>query len=307
MSGCSSAGVAVVVSPGVLLVEAWASGHQARGWTAEMKIASWNLNEERRLGAWQYLTMDLHADLALVQEALPNALRRSVHRPSGIAGRDGKARRWGSAVVALSDDVTLEPVGLAEGKWRRRSLGLAPLECVSRGHVAIARVEAVGLSFTAISAYGLMEFGYASGTLLRTIADLEPLLDDPVLGDDVIIAGDWNIGTWWTGAEDAKYARREGAALRLLEAYGFEDCLDRHLPAARGRLPDCRCDHGERCRHVRTYRKSGSTGAYQDDYLFATRSLAERMLRAEVDPAWDWNSMVSDHAPLIAEVDARPA
>ena len=75
----------------------------------------------------------------------------------------------------------------------------------------------------------------------------------------------------------------------------------------RGRLPDCRCDYGESCRHVRTYRKSGSTGAYLDDYLFATRLLAERMLRAEVDPGWVWDSVVSDHAPLIAEVDARPA
>lgn len=70
----------------------------------------------------------------------------------------------------------------------------------------MARVEAPDLSFTAISAYGLMEFGYASGTLLRTIADLEPLLDDPTLGDNVVLAGDWNIGTWWKGEEDAKYA-----------------------------------------------------------------------------------------------------
>ena len=272
-----------------------------------MKIVSWNLNQERQPGAWPYLADELHADLALVQEALPNEARRSIYRPSGIAGRDGKTRRWGSAVVALSDDVTIVPVGRAEGTWRGRGLGLAPLECVSRGHVTVARVKATGLSLTAISAYGLMEFGYASGTLLRTIADLEPLLDDPVLGDNVLIAGDWNIGTWWTGEEDAKYARREGAALRLLEAYGFEDCLDRHLPADRGRLPDCRCDHGESCRHVRTYRRSGTNSAYQDDYLFATRSLADRMRRAEVDPAWDWTSLVSDHAPLIAEIDARPA
>lgn len=159
-----------------------------------MKIVSWNLNQEIRPGAWPYLADELRADLALVQEALPNEARRGVYRPSGIAGRDGKARRWGSAVVALSDEVRIVPVGLAEGTWRGRRLGLAPLECVSRGHVAVARVEAPGLVFTAISAYGLMEFGYASGTLLRTIADLEPLLDDPVLGDNVVIAGDWNIG-----------------------------------------------------------------------------------------------------------------
>ncbi len=272
-----------------------------------MKIVSWNLNQERQHGAWAYMVDELRADLALVQEALPSRGRRSVYRPSGIAARDGRARPWGSGVVALSDDVTVVPVGLAEGTWRGRRLGLAPLDCVSRGHVAVARVEAPAVSFTAISAYGLMEFGYASGTLLRTIADLEPLLDDPTLGDNVVLAGDWNIGTWWKGEEDAKYARRENAALRLLEAYGLEDCLDRHLPADRGRLANCPCEHGDDCRHIRTYRRSASSSAFQDDYLFATTALADRISRAEVDPGWDWASPVSDHAPLIAEVDRGAA
>src|SRR3954467_5566757 len=95
-----------------------------------MKIVNWNLNQEKVPGAWAYLTDDLGAQLALVQEALPTQSRRAVCRPSGIAGRDGKARPWGSAIVALSDDVQITPIGLAEGKWRGRGLGLAPLECV---------------------------------------------------------------------------------------------------------------------------------------------------------------------------------
>jgi hypothetical protein len=72
---------------------------------------------------------------------------------------------------------------------------VAPIDGVSRGHAAVAEVATGGHSFTAIGAKGLMEFGYASGTSLRTIADLEPLLDDPELGADVVLAGDWNIGT----------------------------------------------------------------------------------------------------------------
>jgi len=264
-----------------------------------MKIVSWNLNQEKVPGAWAYLAEELNADLALLQEALPRR-QCAVFRPSGIAGRDGKARPWGSAVVAFSDNVEITPVGLAEGQWRGRGLGLAPLECVSRGHVAIARVEAADVQFTAISAYGLMEFGYASGTLLRTIADLEPLLDDAGLGDNVLLAGDWNIGTWWSDKEDAKYVQREGAALRLLEAYGFRDCLRYHMPAGRGRIPDCPCAFGDDCSHVRTYRKSGSSSAYQDDYLFATEPFADLIGSAEVDPNWDWTSSVSDHAPLVA-------
>jgi hypothetical protein len=209
-------------------------------------------------------------------------------------------------VVAITSKVQVKPIGLAEGTWRERRLGLAPLDCVSRGHVAIGRVEAGSLGFTAISAYGLMEFGYASGTLLRTIADLEPLLDDPQLGDLVLIAGDWNIGTWWNGDQHAKYAQREAGILRLLEDYGFVDCLVRHLPIDRGRLASRPCEHGDECRHVRTFRKSGSENAYQDDYLFATKALADLISHASVDPRWDWASPISDHAPLIAHLSPQP-
>ena len=50
---------------------------------------------------WQYLR-DLGADVALVQEAVIPSNLDAVHGPSGIAGRDGKARPWGSAVVVLN-------------------------------------------------------------------------------------------------------------------------------------------------------------------------------------------------------------
>lgn len=44
--------------------------------------------------------------------------------------------------------------------------------------MAIARAQLPEGETTLISAYGLLEFGFASGTMLRTLADLEPLLDD---------------------------------------------------------------------------------------------------------------------------------
>jgi len=241
----------------------------------------------------------LKADLALVQEAVVPSDVRAVYRPSGIAARDGKVRRWGSAVVALTGAVNIAPIGSAEGVWRGRPLGVAPLDAVSRGHVAVAYAEFSDHRLTVISAYGMIEFGYASGTLLRMIADLEPLFDDPKLGENVLLAGDWNIGTWWSG-EDEKYARREDAALNLLKAYGLVDCLDRHIPADRGRLENCPCERDE-CRHLATYRRPGSPYAYMDDYIFATPALADRFIFAGVAPEWDWNPSLSDHAPLVAK------
>lgn len=262
-------------------------------------IVSWNLAEARgaRPIAWDFLQQSLTPDLALVQEArIPQDFPRGrvVCRPSGIAGRDGGQRPWGSAIVSFNSSIQITPIGLAEGEWRHGGLGLAPIDAVSRGHVAIARIKLGELEFTAISAYGLIEFGYSSGTMLRIVADLEPLFDDPQLGDQVILAGDWNIGTWWT-ERDAKYARREGAILDLLRAYDLIDCLDRFLPSERGRLANCACNSKD-CRHIHTHKKAGSDVAYMDDYVFATAGLAKD---ATAMTAWDWDGAPSDHVPLV--------
>ena len=161
--------------------------------------------------------------------------------------------------------------------------------------MAIARVKIGDLQFTAVSAYGLLEFGYSSGTRLRTIADLEPVFDVSELGDKVLLAGDWNIGTWWTD-HDAKYARREGAILDLLRAYDLIECLDAFLPADRGRLVNRACDSHE-CRHIHTHKRSGSDVACMDDYVFATAGLVKEA--AAVSP-WEWDGAPSDHVPLVA-------
>jgi endonuclease/exonuclease/phosphatase family metal-dependent hydrolase len=247
--------------------------------------------------AWVYLRDALGADLALLQEAVvpPGVAAAAVFRPSGITGRDGKSRRWGSAVASFAADVALEPVGLAEGVWRGRSLGVAPLDCVSRGHVAIAVATLLSGPVTLVSAYGLIEFGYASGTLLRVVADLEPLLDDPALGQRLIIAGDWNIGTWWSG-EDRKYRRREEGIFDLLRAYGLVDCVDAHVPSARGPLEHCPCAETT-CRHVWTHRRQASSSAFQDDYMFATEQIAAEIRNVEVGT--DWDRIPSDHAPIV--------
>src|SRR4051812_2616432 len=124
------------------------------------RIVSWNLNERPpgKPAVWQYLREELGADIALVQEAVVPPDVGGVYRPEGIDGRDGKLRPWGSAVVALSDHVTLTAVHAAEGVWHDRGQGVAPLDCVDRGHVAAAVAEFDDRRLTLISAYGLVEF-----------------------------------------------------------------------------------------------------------------------------------------------------
>jgi hypothetical protein len=73
----------------------------------KVRIVTWNMNHCRRSqaqrgNAWEYLRHELHADLALVQEASPPEHLASVYRPIGE-----NTFKWGSAVVALRSDLIL--------------------------------------------------------------------------------------------------------------------------------------------------------------------------------------------------------
>lgn len=266
-------------------------------------IMCWNLNHAGKRSpepAWTYLRE--HADVAMVQEAVVPADVDVVTRRGGIEGRDGKRRPWGSAVATFGTQVTIEPVTSAEAFWRGKPQTPAPLDSVDRGHVAIARAHLPEGDVTIVSAYGLIEFGFASGTMLRTLADLEPLLEDPSLGDNVLLGGDWNIGTWWSG-KDRKFGEREAAYLSMLKTYGFTDLVDAHLPGDRGRLEGCPCELAE-CRHVGTHRRAGKTTLYQDDYLYGRGKIVNSVRSATVATDWDWT--LSDHAPITC-VLSEPA
>lgn len=270
-----------------------------------MKLVTWNMDSWKSKwrdtshdhgAAWDFLQTELDADVALLQECVPPAGARGVWRPEGI----GPTRSWGSAVVVRS--AAYEPLTHAEGIWRGRKLGTAPLLRTSPGTVAIARVDLGSISVTAVSIYGLIEHGYASGTLMRVLADLEPLLDDPRYSDHVVIAGDLNIGTQWCGA-DLRYRDRDANTLDRFAALGLVDLVDLLLPAERGRLDGCRCSLGDSCRHVRTHRHNRWPEIpYQVDYFFANPALAERAVSAEpLDSSRIWD--LSDHCPIVVEIE----
>lgn len=265
-----------------------------------MRIVSWNMDwhrrsPEQRAAAWRYLRDDVRADIALVQEAVPPPALHPVFLEGGIGG----PRKWGSGVVVFRGGFA--PIASVQGVWRGRPLGEpVRIDQSHPGTVAAARIESLGL--TVVSAYGMGVGGYSSTTMLRILADLEPLLDDPRYGDRVVIAGDWNIGTWWSGG-DKKYRDRDASILGVLEAFGFRDCVDQCLPADRGRLPECRCTYGDECRHVWTQRNSQHLHvAYQTDYFYATRDVS-----ALLRDAWVWDQeaalALSDHAPLVADLN----
>jgi len=73
--------------------------------------------------------------------------------------------------------------------------------------------------------------------------------------------------------------------------------LERTPP--RGGLPDCPCGLGEACTHTWTKRDpQRPTTPYQDDYLSASRALADHLASCEALPFTE--DSPSDHTPIAA-------
>lgn len=254
-----------------------------------MRVATWNMNHWQRTPgerteAWAFLN-DLSLDVALVQEALPPPGTRAVYRSEGIGAR----RKWGSAVVSFGGDlVELARVTSGFAKQEMELLQTFP------GSVAIAHsTEGEGSVF--ISAYGLLDGGYAITTMHRVLSDITPLLDRD-LGKRLIIGGDFNCSTQLEGRDRDRHRN-------LFERFATLGLVDLLAATADTRLPldNCPCSD-EPCRHVQTHHHPKSALPWHDDYLFATAALAERMRDCQPLAGPDaWR--LSDHCPVVAEFD----
>lgn len=280
-----------------------------------MRIVSWNMNhcmrsQTARRKAWDYLRDELHADVAIVQEASPPKEFMSVYQPI-----DEKHPRykWGSAVVALRSDLVLRArprIPLA-GCNMNPPTG-AELPDSHPGACAVADVlDARGSQFTAISLYGQWEVMadrrtiYSCARLHRMISDLTGVLATS-RRHPVVLAGDLNLTTQVAYSGQPR-AETDGAAAAFarLRAWGLTDCVS-HTRANRPRLADCSCPEGDACSHVQTFRLNNRVDSRptQLDYAFVSDSIASKLTGCRVvhdDAAW----RLSDHCPIVIELDGH--
>jgi hypothetical protein len=168
-------------------------------------------------------------------------------------------------------------------------------------HRGCVRVAQFGLpdqtKLSLISAYGLIDYGYAVTTMQRILSDLTPLFDNARYNAQIVLAGDLNLSTQLAPPHRARHQN----AFDRIKAFGLVDCLDRMLGKDRP-LPGCPCG-AAKCRHVQTFRFAGRPHApWQDDYLFASPRLANKLTACYADSAgaaWDY----SDHCPVVAEFE----
>lgn len=255
-----------------------------------LEVLTWNM--ARRAKAWDFLSGVLmdgsdQPTVALLQEASPPDELGAIHRPGGI----GAGRPWGSAVLGRGLVLTeLDEVTTRYSKHPNSLHQTWP------GAVAIAVASLPGGdSVTFVSVYGVIDRGYAITTMHRILSDLTPLLDSSH-GRHVVVGGDFNCSTQLSRPHRARHRN-------LFERFETLGLVDLVASCRDSELDGCPCDD-EPCRHVQTHRHSQSRVPWQDDYLFATSALADRLVGCDVvdggqpDP-WDF----SDHCPIRAVFD----
>jgi hypothetical protein len=212
-----------------------------------------------------------------------------------------KVRAWATAIASPHPLKWPEDVWTLSPKHQDRRSKLK----VSRPGSWTAAVASLpsGDSLTAVSLYGLLD-ERSDASVHRSLSDLTPLFEDERYNELLLLGGDLN--TLCTAeAGSRRLFRDQGVLDRITKGLGLGDLLWENLrrnDPERGRLAGCRCSFGEDCRHVWTYRRAREpTVPYQDDYLFASPALAERLVECTArgfTPDWP-----SDHAPIIARFE----
>ncbi len=153
-----------------------------------------------------------------------------------------------------------------------------------------------------ISAYGIIDRGYAESTVHRMLSDITPLIDEH-RGKRIIIAGDLNTTQWsdkhksFLKGLQRQCLKRDQNLFDRFEVLGLQNVIvnDDNKP-----LKNCDCSYGENCRHVQTQRHNRSEFPWQNDYLFLSEDLRQLPHSVKViDNEEIWK--LSGHCPIIIE------
>jgi exonuclease III len=270
-----------------------------------IRLISWNLN---KLALWQELATS-GADVGLLQEVPePTGDLKSKVLPGGTdtwSTAGWEKRPWRTAILPLSDRITLEPI--ISGDIHGEDPSVLPIS--RSGTSTAAKVSVDGAPrFTAVSVYAPWEryFGkespmWADGSAHRVLSDLAPLLWNQ-RREPVVVSGDWNIlyGYGENGAAynkaryDTVFARAEALELTFL---GPQHPAGRQAEPWPDELPkDSKC--------VPTYhhsRQNPATATRQLDFVFASKFIADRVSARALNDPEEWGP--SDHCRIVIDVE----
>lgn len=265
-----------------------------------MQVVAWNVAQNAKALS---ITADVGgADIYLLNEAPPalelsNLAMTADDRTIALdcPHEDGLCRcnrKWSAAVVSP------HPVERIRDARRSDSGRVLRFEPSRKGSWVAALVSIEGGDHvTAISLYGLRGGEKSDESVHRSLSELSPIFDHERYGALLVLGGDLNtLARAEIGSRTL--ARDQGVLDRITRGFGLRDLLTRDIrKLERGPLEECGCGYGLDCEHTWTFRhKDNPTTKYQDDYLFASPELAERLDRCEALPFTD----ASDHTPIVA-------
>lgn len=274
-----------------------------RAWM--LRLVSWNVN---KLAPWGPLGTS-GADVALLQElAAPGADCPVEVLPGGdetwaVAGWE--RRPWRTAIARLTDRVSVDPVISAE--MSGADPGALPIS--RAGTITACRVGVGGAQvLTAVSVYSPWEryLGresplWADGSAHRILSDLSPLLWNQ-RREPVLVAGDWNILRGYGEHGDADARRRYATVFERAEALGLV-FLGPEYPNGRRASPHpAELPEDNMC--VPTFhhsRQRPETAARQLDFVFGSKSIAERITVRALNEPGQWGP--SDHCQVQIDVE----
>jgi endonuclease/exonuclease/phosphatase family metal-dependent hydrolase len=262
-----------------------------------MKIVAWNM--QQKTSNWDLLRPTQHSDASPgrewrdVEDADICLLTEAPPAPPDIP-TIGQGRTEGLEVALGPEWPVDRPWSTMVASPPRRSGGPHPMTEITDARVdryygkqlpfgpsrlgtwVAVSVDVDGVPVTAISVYGLMD-EKSDASVHRALSEMSPIFDHPTYGKNLLLGGDLNILA--NPRPNDPVRDRHGLVLARIKAYGLIDC---RTPMWTKRIP-------------------GSSAKYQDDYLFASRRLAERLedCRALRFSA----TSPSDHAPVVATFD----
>jgi hypothetical protein len=265
-----------------------------------MKVIAWNM--AHKVGNWT----ELHGSEELVGTDVA-LLSEAESPPDGV----NAVGRWSTSGL----DAALPPDKPMKRDW---STGIMSPHKIDEIHDArvdrnygehlpfgpsregswiAATVTIDGTPITAVSLYGLLD-EKSDASVHRSLSEMAPLFDHETYAERLILGGDLNI---LAGRPVGEQLDRHQVVLARIKAYGLIDCLERKREP--GALAGCPCELGEGCTHTWTKYDARNPGvAYQDDYLFASRRLADQLRECRAVPVGP--HLPSDHAPIVARFGA---
>lgn len=232
-----------------------------------IRIATWNVAGTGE-AAWTYVVSTLPADIILLQECRDPA----AYLSADVYKQNGPCIRWepnndnrGKGIAIYTRGLRLDTIPFPHHP------GWAQVADVTIGN---------GPGIRLVNVHGEVKKNYYITDTLNTIMDdLFPLMPPNTY---LLLGGDLNVSLLY--GERTRNPRHKMFLERLANECALVNCTARYFPV-----------------EPRTIRGRGQRqiAPYQDDYLFASPPLADRLVKVEVLDNPEIQK-ISDHNPVIA-------